>query len=444
MAVAMLGFAATLPAAAQSARDESVKGRARTDFKPLGLHLGDLLQSFGGMNDALNAYIVSPKLESQLEFDDNLFNAVNEGRADKLYRLKPSLGISSDWVNHALSITLDGEIGRYFENKDENYEDASAAIKGSIDIDTQTNLTFGYTIKKTHELGGAPINPVTVDTTGPFGPEIAQTFDDAEGRTNVYNKTYELGFTLSTDPAMVKIDAAARRGNYIDKESIDNDGRDIWQLVVVPRFGYLAYDGTTIFLQPRYTTRIYDVGIDAEGNNPDSQDYELFAGVTYDLTGLTFAELGLGAIHSRFDDPKFKPATAFGFDGSLIYNVTELITLTARAQRINAATTEDQTKIIQTTSFTGSLDYEAMDNLILGAQVSFSQALFKADTPDIANGKALDEKEDATLTVNLSLEYLIGENFFAGFSYILVNRNSNRDGTDLTKKRMLFRAGVQL
>jgi hypothetical protein len=450
-ACAILLAVATLPLAissaqAQQAKPESVRGRERLDFSPIGMELGTLLSPLflGHQFEVLQAFTAFPRLEAEFETDDNLFNQANEGVTDSLYRLKPSLNIASEWENHSLAVEMSGDIGRYFENKDENFEDARLRIAGGLDLLEESRLNGGYSFLRGHEIGGAPTDVVT-GSTGPFGPEVAENFEDATGSTVYYREIYELGVIASSDPVIARMDSTARYSDYLDTGTTDNDGRDRWEWVTVPRLGYQFWEDTSLFVQPRYTTRIFDSKIDTSGNEKDSSDYELLLGGTYDYSGVSYLDFGVGVIHSAFDEQDFKSVTGVGYNVTGLWNVTGLTTFTLRALRSNAASTDNQTKLVRTDNFSLTWDWEALDNLLVGATAGLSLATFLPDKTEFdSTGVAIDDRFDSTQTYQVRVDYFPNNYAFAGLSYVHTRRRSNREANELTKNTFKVRAGVQL
>ncbi|MBT5415403.1 MAG: outer membrane beta-barrel protein [Rhodospirillaceae bacterium] len=431
---------------AQQAKPESVRGRARPEFAAIGMELGTMLSPlfFGHEFQALQGFTAFPRFEAEFETDDNLFNQSNEGVSDNLYRLKPSLNIASEWANHSLSVEMSGDIGRYFENKDENFEDGKGRVAGGLDILEEGRLNAAYSFLRGHEIGGAPTKVVT-DATGPFGAEVAENFEDATGSTIYNREVYELGLIGSNDPLIARIESIARYTDYIDTGTTDNDGRDRWEWVTVPRLGYQFWEDTSLFVQPRYTTRIYDSKIDTVGNEKDSSDYELLLGGTYDYSGVTYLDFGVGVIHSDFDERDFRSITGIGYNVTALWNVTGLTTFTLRALRSNAGSTDSQTKLVQTDNFSLTWDWEALDNLLVGATAGLSLAHFLPDKTEFDSvGVAIDNRFDTTQTYQFVVDYFPNEYAFAGLSYSHTVRRSNREANELSKNVFKVRAGIQL
>ena len=418
---------ASAPALSQTAKQSAVATRARPDYDPIGLQLGTLLSIvLGGPEEryeTLNSFLVFPKFAVEGEYTDNVFNTETETVSDKIISFKPSLNITSDWVNHALAVSGEATVGRHFKANNENFEDYKGSVEGRLDVAAQSNITAGITHERRHEGRGAPDDPGVT-----FGPTVS------------FDTTFELEGEFSTDPLIARVESSAKRTDVLDNGTINNDDRDVWKFVVRPRLGYEFFEDTALFAQPGFTALVFDVRVDDDGFDRDSREYELLGGLTYDFSDVTYADIGVGVAHTRFDDPTFKPVTRFSLEGTSIWNVTELVTITSATRRessVSVARTE--TSVISTMSFELAADWEARDNLLVNVGAVVSIADFEGDETD-----GTEARQDNVFTFRAAARYLIGQNLFASAEYILTRRDSNEAGSSFTTNRFLMRIGVQL
>lgn len=416
------------PALSQTAKQSSVAARARPDYDPIGLQLGTLLSTvLGGPEEgyeALNSFLVLPKFAVEGEFTDNVFNAETKTVSDKIISFKPSFDITSDWVNHALAVSGEATVGRHFRANNENFEDYKGSVKGRLDVAAQSNVTAGITHERKHEKRGTPDDPGVT-----FGPTIS------------FDTTFELDGEFSTEPLIARVESEAKRTDVLDNGSENNDDRDVWEFVIRPRLGYEFFEDTALFAQPGFTARVFDVKVDDDGFDRDSREYELLGGLTYDFSDVTYADIGVGLAHTRFDDPTFKPQTRVTFEGTSIWNVTDLVTITSATRRTSSVTvTRTQTSVISTMSFELAADWEARDNLLVNVGVGFSSSDFEGEEET----DGAEARQDNVFTFGVSARYLIGQNLFANAEYNLTRRDSNEVGSSFTTNRFLMRVGVQL
>ncbi len=418
---------ASAPALSQTAKQGAVGARARPDYDPIGLQLGTLLSTVLGSPEeryeALNSFLVFPKFAVEGEFTDNVFNTETKTVSDKIISFKPSLNITSDWVNHALTVSGEATVGRHFKANNENFEDYKGSVKGRLDVAAQSNVTAGITHERKHEERGSPDDPGVT-----FGPTI------------LTETTIDLATELSKEPLIARVESTAKRTDVLDNGSENNDDRDRWKFVIRPRLGYESFEDTVLFVQPGFTARVFDVKVDDDDINNDNQEYELLGGLTYDFGGVTFLDIGIGLAHTRFDDPRNKPVTRPSFEETLIWNVTELVTITSTARRTSSVSVaRTQSSITTTMSFELAADWEARDNLLVNARAGFSSADFEGEEED-----GDEARQDNQFTFGVSARYLIGQNLFASAEYNLTRRDSNEVGSSFTTNRFLMRVGIQL
>ena len=63
-------------------------------------------------------------------YDDNVFQSKTDTRDDWIMVFAPSLSLTSDWSEHALSLRAGADVGRYATNESEDYEDLFAGVSG--------------------------------------------------------------------------------------------------------------------------------------------------------------------------------------------------------------------------------------------------------------------------------------------------------------------------
>jgi hypothetical protein len=442
------------PALAQAlnatAREGAVGTRARTDFQPHGLELGTLLSPLmlGHTSETLNAFTVSPRFEVVQEFNDNVFNRADRAEADKIIHYKPALSINGEWENHGLNVFFEADRGRYYQKRSQNYLDYSVGTKTRLDMAGEGQITGNYTFFRKHDIGNEPLDiPTASSGSSAFGQQILST----STRLTLYDQhLFEIGSVMSTDPVLARVEAGARRTAYhatkldsgLDSE---NQDRNYWEMVVTPRLGYETFEDTVLFIEPRYAERFYDAKFDRGGTNNNSREYQMLTGVTYDFSDLTFAEVGIGVVHNRYDDRRFKPSTGFTFDSTIIWNATDLTTFTFRAVRSNLATTDTQTKTVATTFLSAGWDWEVLDNLVFSVLGGWAKSDFLQDQPIInADGSTERERVDHQVTFQVGFRYYMNEYITAKADYIHLDRTSNKDANKLTKRRWLVGLAAQL
>src|SRR5687767_6542678 len=108
---------------AQSAKEETVLGRPRPDYSPIGIEIGG-----GGL------FTLYPKVTVGAIFDDNVYREEHHPNGDVAALVQPELHLKSDWDAHALGVGAVATIVRYRDESRADYEDWSGYADGRLDI----------------------------------------------------------------------------------------------------------------------------------------------------------------------------------------------------------------------------------------------------------------------------------------------------------------------
>jgi len=181
---------------------------------------------------------------------------------------------------------------------------------------------------------------------------------------------------------------------------IDQSDRDRSIFNVAGRMDYAISPATAVFGQVSLNERDYDS--DASSTTParDSSGYEALIGVNFELGAVSRGEIAAGYISQSFDDAAYTDIDGFGGRAQLEWFPTELTTVTASVSR----TVQDAGIIgaagYLSTEVGGKIDHELLRNLILTAQVTYSE--------DDYNGI---DRDDQRLNASVSGTYLINRHY---------------------------------
>ena len=398
LAIAMaLAVSWACPAAAQTALDDSIRKRPRPEYDPIGIVVGPA-----------DSFLLFPKFELGTEFTDNLFSAENGEAADFATIFKPSFEIRSDWVNHGLQISGKVEHTRYYDNNDENSLDYGLAVQGRLDALANSELTASLSFDEKHQDRGDPDD----DVGGVFESE----------QTIFRVTTLKLGGKYNEDAILLKLDVKVDRSDFDDAGATNNDDRDRVEVETRARIGYEWVPGSTAFIEVAVDIREFDDEVDDNNFKRSSRGYEVLLGNTLDLSGVTFAELGVGFVRQNFSDqlagtPNLGPTQGVSFKGSLVWNPTDLLTVTGKLRREVRETTIAGASSAFTSTFELGVDYGMLENLIFGAKSKFS----------IESFDGIDQ-EDKVIEFELDAEYLIGPNVVVKAEYRFEDRIADTPG----------------
>lgn len=427
-------FTLATNAAAQTAKTESVLGRTRPDFDPLGIELDEMLNRVGFLDDKtvqekrspFASFVVNPVTEIEMRGESNIYRTEHNEKADGIFSVRPSLAISSDWNNHAVNFRVGGDIGRYFHYGSENYEDVRTGAGGRLDVSDTFALDADARFERVHELRGAP-------------EDVGASFP------LVHIETLGLrgGARYQADLLLLHLKGKIDHLVHKDGDPALTPLRDRDESELGLRTGWELSPGTMLFIEPTVNSRVYNHEFDSIGTRQGSHGYRALAGISWDVSGVTSIEAGVGWMRQNYEDSQFDPTQGPSFDVKAIWNPTEVMTLTLNLQRrIDESTSVDPlTGRPQPTSGVlitlGGLgfDYELLENLIFSSRVEVSDQEFEGNTP---------KRKDQVVSGSLGFDYRIGNKWYARLGYDTIRRSSNLVGVPFEDQFISLRLGEHL
>ena len=408
VAIAIALFAPAVDVLAQTAKEDSVANRARPDFEAIGIELDELLGVLGLVGEEtierksspLSSFVVKPSFGITGVYESNLFLAENGTVSDRRVEYNPGVTIQSDWGRHSFAVTATGTFGRYTEFDSEDFDDYQVQLSGTLEIHDNKTLAVLAGIAQRHESRAEEDDP---------GQGVAPVVS--------FNNFTDITFEYQADALLARFSFEFEHQDYRDSGPVDNDPRDISLIDMTLRLAYEFTPGTQIFVEPSADFRVFDQKRDPQGNLQDNEIFGVLVGVTWDLTGVTFAEFGAGVSHQQFANPLFQSQTNLDFSGKLIWNATDLMTITSDLGRSTVESTTPGESGILTTTWSNGIDYEFLDNIILSAGI----VLVETENQE-------SRREDSDRNLRAGVEYLINENWSARLNLGHSHRSSTLDG----------------
>lgn len=408
------------PVSAQTAKEDSVGSRARPDFDAIGIELDELLGVIGLVSDKtieqksspLSSFVVKPSFGVTGVYESNIFLTENNAVGDRRVEYAPGLTIQSDWGRHSFALTGTATLGRYVERINEDFEDYQVQLSGRLDIHDNKKLNLVAGFAQRHQERNEEDDP-------------GQGFEPVVS----FNNFADLAFEYSADAFLVRYKFDFEHRDFKDSGTLDNDVRDQTVIETSLRLGYEFTPGTTIFIEPNADFRIFNQSRDSAGLLQDNYAFGQLAGVTWDVTGVTFLEVAAGISYREYDDPSF--TSEFNFDYSLkaIWNATDVITVTAElARSFSDSATAGESGSLDDSGIL-SVDYEFLDNVILSTGMTVSLT-----TTDRSG------REDISFDPTFGVRYLVNENWSAKLDLGYSRRYSNFAGESYSN----FSAGFGL
>jgi len=409
-AVALAG--ALLPGAAawgQDAVSESVLGRPRPGYDPLGIDL------FAGPNDPGSPFILYPSITVTGGWDDNVFRTENDRKDDFFVLIAPSLLLASDWVNHGLNLHATAGIVRNLHYDQNNYTAFDIGADGFLDVGLDSQI-FGAA-----SFGRAADSRDDVDDVGE---------DDDQPLSKYWYNEQTLGFNTAFGDWTWMVQGDRLQVNYIDNGD-NQDDRDRVEYLVTSRLGYEFQPGVSVFVEGGYNWRRYDHVPDDFGVDRNSEGWQVRGGFVYDITGVLAAEASAGYISQNPADDDFGDTSGLAVDADITWNPTDLITIRASAgTSVNETTLDDASSAYVIYGGLG-FDYDLDDNLLFTSNVVYTSADYEPE-------KGTDERKDHIVRGDAGVIWLINENFSMRADYIHTRRYSNEHGEDYTDNTVLL------
>lgn len=391
-------------------RGETVEGRARPQYDPLGQRIG--------------AFILFPELVVQEQYESNIFFTPNNEEDDFITRIMPELTLRSDWNNHLLQFETGGDFGFYADNSDEDYQDYFFGTSGRVDIRRSTQLRLQARYSRDHESRESPD-----DADAVAGGRVAEEPTEID--------IYSAGAALRHDFGRINATVGGdfERLSYDDPKAIGGGtineherDRNIYETLL--RVGYQIQPQYEAFVQGSYNKREYD-GLD-DGVDRDSDGYGVAVGMEIDFGGVVFGEFFAGYRYQDYDDPTLSSLSGIGGGGNITWNVTQLTTIEGTLSGDVRETTQTGASGRQVATGEVSVDHELRRNILLGANLIGTRDDYEGiDRTDWIYGAGAD----AT--------YLINRYLRAGVGYEFTKRDAEEANDDFTNHVFLIRVGLQ-
>ncbi|HEV7372229.1 outer membrane beta-barrel protein [Arenibaculum sp.] len=376
--------AAAGPAVAQDdQRGVPVQERARPDYDPINIRVG--------------SFLLAPEASLIQEYNDNVFAEDTDTDADLITVVAPRVELSSDWSRHALSLDAGAEVGRYWDNTDENYVDYGIGADGRLDVLRETFVTGGLRYQHLHEDRGDP--NATAAALEPVQYELLTgniTGFRGLGRTSAR----VFGNFRSYDFDTVPLQGGG---------TSNDDLRDRNEYEAGARFSYELVPDVVPFVQAAYNWRRYDrVG----AVDRDSSGYRAEIGTTLDFGGVTTGEIFAGYLRQDYDAAQLESVDGISFGGSVLWSLTALTSV-----QVALARTVEETSSANASSFLSTVgsvrvDHELRRNVLLNGRVSYGQDDYQG----------IDREVDV-LEAGAGVRYLVNRNLSAGLGYTYKDKN---------------------
>jgi len=388
-------------------RENTVADRARPGLDADGIPLG--------------GFRLFPEVGLGVFHKDNIFATKELEQSDWATVLQPELTLVSESSRHRAAIGARGDIARYNDFDNEDYDDFDIYAKGGFDIGNG-RLEAELRHSDQHE------DRTSVDDARGVEP-TRFTVDEIDG-----------AYTWKPGRWITRVDGGYREFEFDDTATlttpINNSDRDRSVGEIGFRLGREMSPAYALYGEVRGKQIEYDQQFDNDGFERSSDGFRAVAGALLDFSGQTFGEVFVGYMNQEYDDPRFGEQDGPTFGGKITWNITRLTTLIFSGDRRIDSTTIVGAAGIDTTEFGFQADHELLRSLVLSLDITLANEDF--------NG--IDRDDDLT-RIMVGGKYFMNRYLNLEFGYIYRDRDTspkNSGGRDFEVSQILVLLTGQL
>lgn len=401
---------------AQQAFKESVRGRQRLDFESYGLSL-DLLSRPDDRSDAgrlAGSFDLFSRVTVDAGQDNNVTRVKSGAISSSVTEAKAEAALRSNWTNHEAVLIVDVTDRRVAETSRENTVDARLATAVRVDVDDGIFARGFAEAKRGHIRRGDDADPGAGFEPLTFTQYlIGGVYDDRRD-----------------DRVFSRVVGEAVHRNYNPTDGLSRDSLNRTSFNLRGFVGYSPGGEYDVYISPSLLRDVYAEEVSEVQNSTRAT---LSVGAVRDVTGVSSFSGRVGVSHRVFDESARSSQTDFVLSGSMLWNVTSIMTFTAGADIENQQSDDPLAGTKLSRSFRMGLDYDPFEQLIIGGHLSVANEEYQQI-----------DREDDDLIVGANATYLINEHLFAGLSFEHEVSDSTDPARDFDATTVMFRIGAKL
>jgi hypothetical protein len=356
--------------------------------------------------------VIAPALDLSLSYDDNVFAEPDDAEGDLVFTVSPGLRIANLSQRYQVEANFGISAERYRRFSSENDFAYGADVAARVLATQRTTLTGSVAASRQNEDRG--------DTAANRGREEPARFTEVRA---------DLGAERRFPRAAALIEGSVVRVTFDDEADRD---RDRLILRLDSRFSYSLSPPLSVFVAP------FVENISFTRTEPGQPDDSALAigtrlGAAYEQPDLWTAEIGLGPVHQRFDDPTLGSNTGLTIDAALDWQPTRLTTVAIEISRDVVPTTE-QGSLSQVETVAGLSVSHQFDRDIVGeVRTAWSREEFQ----DI-------DRTDDTLTAGVGVRYALSRNIALVANWSFETNDSTLSSEDFQRNLVSIGISAQL
>jgi hypothetical protein len=350
LALFLIANAASGSAEAQfvsQAERDSVTERGQPGIDPQGMTLG-----------SFRAY---PSLGLSAGYDDNLYNRRTPKLDDGIVTIRPAFDLASQWDRHSLRIDANADLDRHFDVTSEDTDQYGVDVNGRYDIATNYKLNVTGTYARKIEPRGTAGDVFT-----------------AGGPNAYFQKAVGLDFRAQPGHALFELSGNTARYDYVDNFGangrIDESNRAYVSYSGRAKLGYQVGPGVYAFASGDLSAARYP---NDPNSGRESNGYAVGGGIQFGLGPLMGGEIGVNYLADDFKSPLYSDIHGLGYNASLFYNPTTLLSLQLQAARTLERAPLIQVAGIDQSAATLTANYELLRRLRVTGGFQFINSSFR-------------------------------------------------------------------
>lgn len=346
-----------------------------------------------------HSWMFYPSVSAGALFDSNVFATPSDHESDIAAVLHPSLRVTRESESNPVTFDAYVKSLQYSHFSSLNQTDASARVKGRIDLEHDSAILYNFQAAFLHEAIGSLSSPLGAVTPTPYGYVHENvTYWKRFGRlamsVGFRNDNYDFG------------SAQAQNGSTINQDSRDGSiyaGHTRIDYAFSGNLGvFSAFEGNVRDLKGTPTAPL------------SSHGYRSLSGFNFNLTRLISGEVGAGYTSQLFDDPSIGTVAGPAYRALLRWSPTRSVDVTLKAEEITTEAVETIASGVRAQALMLGVDYELRRNVVLSTVGGYENDKFVGQ-----------DRQDQVFSATTSLQYLLNRFSSVSLQYKYVNRASN-------------------
>ena len=365
-----------------------------------------------------NSFLIWPNLTLQQEYSDNVLATQSLEESDFATVLKPSLIIQKNMNRHEMVLSLDTEIRRYWDLKNEDVENYRALLQGHLEASNSTHIPFTASFRDGHikrsSQRRATINDLSVT------PLRVRSY---EFETGVVHKPNRLGLSLLGNFRKAELE----NNTLFNGQPLTRSNRNVDTIKTI---GRVSYELPTNW-EPYFELTLANDNFTNEAPTAITRDNNLLRvlfGSLFNYKGLVYGFISAGWESRDYDSNTIQSASGLSLDSKITWEpqaktkiIFDLSRETFEDNEIIAGITETLTGL--------ELRHELQHDLFLKLMGSYEHEDFSQSN-----------RTDNILNTGIGIHYISGPHLQIGADYHYVQRNSTISGLDLDNNVFMIRA----